>query len=161
MLDSDYQQHLGSLIASLDDAIELPLEMEGFFNESGPVASCANERRKSGRTRVRTTAIVVPQVWLPAFPRSPMPQLAYTKDFSKTGFGFIVHNQFYPGEVIRVLLATFWMEVRIRRCRRLGAHCFESGGELIRTRQPSADAFSFESPAKVGSPVSANTSALV
>ncbi|MEM8672064.1 MAG: PilZ domain-containing protein [Planctomycetota bacterium] len=148
MLDSDYQQHLGTLIKSLDDSIELPPEMSGYFQESGPITPCANDRRKSVRTRVRTRCVIVPQKWLPAFSRKPEPQLAYTKDFSKTGFGFLVPEQMYPCEEVRVILATFWMEVRIRRSRRLGDNCFEVGGELVRTNEPTMRAFNFDKPAK-------------
>jgi len=152
MLDSDYQQHLGSLIQSLEVTIQLPAEMSEFFKESGPIASCINERRKSVRTRVRTTGVLVPRRWLPACPRRPEPQHIYTKDFSKTGFGCLSSTQFYPGEIVRVLLATFWIEVEIRRCRRLGTDCFELGGELVQTRQPSAEAFNFAAPTAVASP---------
>lgn len=146
MLDSDYQQHLGTLIKSLEDEIELPPELSTFFDESGAITPLANDRRRSVRTRVRTRCIVVPEYWLPAFPRCEHPELAYTKDFSKTGFGFLFSHQLYPGEHVRVLLATFWMEVRICRCRRLGVSCFETGGELVHMRQPSEDAFDFDHP---------------
>lgn len=154
MLDTDYQQHLGSLIESLDVTIQMPADMNEFFQEKGPIASCINERRKSVRTRVRTTGVLVPQRWLPACPRRPEPQHIYTKDFSKTGFGCLSSIQFYPGEIVRVLLATFWMEVLIRRCRRLGTDCFELGGILVHTHQPSAEAFNFETPAAVADPSS-------
>ena len=141
MLDSDYQQNLGLLIRNVSSQIELPDDLARFFDESGPNSSFENDRRTSARTRVRTTCIVIPVVWLPAFPRSPEPQIAYTKDFSKTGFGFLLSNQLYPGEVFRVLLATFWMEVKICGSRRLGDHCFEIGSELLTTHDPSAEAF--------------------
>lgn len=146
MLDSDYQQHLGTLIKSLDDEIQLPLSLSKFFEETGPITPIANDRRRSVRTRVRTRCVIVPEYWLPAFPRCETPELAYTRDFSKTGFGFLLHKQLYPGEHIRVLLATFWMEVRITRCRRLGERCFEVGGELVHTNEPSEEAFDFDHP---------------
>ncbi|MDG2220501.1 MAG: hypothetical protein P8L85_03925 [Rubripirellula sp.] len=142
MLDSDYQQNLGQLIRNTSSEIVLPDELSRFFDESGPNSSFENDRRTAARTRVRTTCLVIPDVWLPVFPRQRVPQLAYTKDFSKTGFGFLNSDQLYPGEVFRVLLATFWMEVKVCGSRRLGKHCFEIGSELLVTHEPSADAFS-------------------
>lgn len=141
MLDSDYQQNLGQLIQNTSSRITLPDELSRFFDESGPNSSFENDRRNSARTRVRTTCLVIPDTWLPVFPRSPEPQIAYTKDFSKTGFGFLVSSQLYPGEIFRVLLATFWMEVKVCGSRRLGEYCYEIGSQLITTHEPSADAF--------------------
>jgi hypothetical protein len=91
--------------------------------------------------RVRTHGILVPQRWLPAFPRSAAPVAIYTKDFSKTGFGFVAHQQYFPGEHVRVILATFWMEIAVRRCRRLGPACYEAGGTLLERHDPSLEAF--------------------
>ncbi len=141
MLAQDYQHRLGLLIQSVPDKIELPVGYENFFGESGPTSSVENDRRSSVRMRVRTSGILIPRRWLPAFPRSTAPELIYTKDFSKTGFGFVTHQQYFPGEHVRVVLATFWMEIVIRRCRRLGPDCFEAGGTLLERHDMSLEAF--------------------
>ena len=141
MLVTDYQRRLGSLIQGVQNRILLPDGMQDFFNESGPTSPLPSDRRTSVRTRVRTRGVLFPRCWLPAFPRSPEPQAIFTKDFSKTGFGFLAHEQYFPGEQVRVLLATFWMEISIRRCRRLGPECFELGGMLIHRHDASLRAF--------------------
>ena len=141
MLVTDYQCHLGSLINSVPNRIQLPAGYEDFFEQSGPTTAIANDRRNSVRTRVRTRGIWIPRKWLPAFPRRATPQLIYTKDFSKTGFGFVADQQVFPGEQARIILATFWMEVAIRRCRRLGPDCYEVGGTLLARHDTSLEAF--------------------
>ncbi len=141
MLDTDYQRHLGSLIQGVPCQIELPEELQSFFEESGPMSVCENDRRRGVRTRVRTRGILIPTRWLPSMPRTTAPIAIYTKDFSKTGFGFLSDRQFFPGEEVRILLATFWMDIAVRRCRRLGECCYESGGSLLQQHDPSPGAF--------------------
>lgn len=142
MLDTDYQQRLGSLITNTANGIQLPQGHEDFFEQSGPGTAIENDRRRAVRMKVRTTGILIPRRWLPAFARQAKPKTIYTKDFSKTGFGCIADQQFYPGEQVRILLATFWMEILVRRCRRLGPVCYELGGTLLERHDPSLDAFS-------------------
>jgi hypothetical protein len=132
---------LGELIRSVPNKIQFPAGYEDFFEETGPTSFFESDRRSSARMRVRTSGILIPRRWLPAFPRVASPLAIYTNDFSKTGFGFIAHQQWFPGEHVRVLLATFWMEIAIRRCRRLGPGCFEVGGTLIEKHDESLDAF--------------------
>jgi hypothetical protein len=141
MLATDYQRRLGTLINDVPNEIRLPEGFEDFFDEKGPGPFCESDRRRGGRTRARTQGILIPRKWLPVFPRSVTPKLIYTKDFSKTGFGFLAHQQYYPGERIRALLATFWMEILIQRCRRLGPNCYESGGTLLEQHDGSLEAF--------------------
>ncbi|MCG8648791.1 MAG: hypothetical protein MI861_03100 [Pirellulales bacterium] len=141
MLDEGYTRLLASLIASLRCQIVLPPGQERYFEESGPIATYQNEMRSAVRTRVRARGILVPETQLPVIPRTIEPSVIFTKDFSKTGFGFVADRQYFPGEVVRVLLATFWMRVKIRRCGRTGPNCYENGGTLISNSEPSMDAF--------------------
>ena len=141
MLDGDYQLFLGKIMSSLSQQIRLPPECEDFFSQTGPTAPYPNDMRSSARTRVRTHGVLLPESPLPTFPREPEPIAIYTADFSKTGFGFVAAEQFYPGEDVRILLATFWMQVKIHRCRRLGESCYASGGTLSCHHDPSPEAF--------------------
>ena len=139
MLVKDYQHRLGLLIIVVQQ-IELPVGYENFFGESGSTSSVANDRRSTVRMRVRTSGILIPRRWLPAFPRRQR-QDDLHEGFLKTGFGFVTHQQYFPGEHVRVILATFWMEIVIRRCRRLGPGCFEAGGILLERHDTSLEAF--------------------
>ncbi len=141
MLDGDYQRLLGKIMSSLPQRILLPPDCEDFFSQTGPTAPYPNDMRSASRTRVRTHGVLLPESWLPAFPRDPEPIAIYTADFSKTGFGFVAAEQFYPCEEVRILLATFWMRVKIRRCRRMGDACYAIGGTLTSRHDPAAEAF--------------------
>ena len=141
MLGTDYQRRLGSLINSTATLIEFPDGYENYFEEQGPTTVIAGDRRRGLRTRARTVGILVPVECLPAFPRRATPSIIFTKDFSKSGFGFVADRQYFPGEQVRILLATFWMEINVCRCRRLSPACFEVGGTLHRRHDESLDAF--------------------
>tara|TARA_R110002049_G_scaffold27321_2_gene94303 strand:+ start:541116 stop:541568 length:453 start_codon:yes stop_codon:yes gene_type:complete len=140
MLGEDYPRLLGSLIQTLPQRIELPPGQEGFFQESGPCPSYDNEPRCGVRNRVRTRGLLTLESWYPALDRHPELMTIYTADFSKTGFGFVAPEQFFPGEVVRVFLATFWMRLTVRRCRRLGPNCYNCGGTLVDRHDPNEEA---------------------
>lgn len=144
MLDQDYQRSLKALSSQLANKIEMPEELDGFFEESGPAPVFDGDQRCAVRTRVRTVGVIYSEISLPVFQRSSDPCLIYTCDFSRTGCGFLASEQYYPGEVIRVLLSTFWMRVRVRRSRRLGPSCFEVGAVLQSQHEPTMEAFAFE-----------------
>jgi len=144
MLEENYRRRLERVIAKTPSAIEMPEGLNRFFEEKGPTPSCEDERRHESRTRVRTRGILIPETWLPAFPRNQQLALIYTKDFSKTGFSCLSHEQYFPEETVRVILATFWMQIRIRRCRRLSASCFELGADLLQQHAPSDEAFAVD-----------------
>jgi hypothetical protein len=141
MLGEDYPSLLGRLIAAAAKEIQLPKGREDFFQQSGPAPHYGGDQRTAARTNVRTTGLMIVERCLPARESMPKPSLIYTKDFSKNGFGFVAAREYYPGEVVRVLVATFWMRIRLRRCYRIGPNCFECGGILISQSEPSMDAF--------------------
>ncbi len=141
MLDEDYTLLLERVTSKLDRQINLPVDRDRFFAETGPTPSYPNDARAVARTNARTTGVLVSNQTLAFHPRSKEPMPIYTKDFSKSGFGFVAKQQYLPGESVRVLLATFWMLVAITRCNRLGPDCFECGGILISRHDPSKDAF--------------------
>lgn len=141
MLVEDYRPRVEELISSLPQRIQLPAGSEQFFDQTGALPTHADDVRLSVRTRVRTRGILIAERWLPSCERGREPIVIYTRDFSKKGFGFVADEQYFPGEVVRVLLATFWMRVTIRWSRRLGPTCFEVGSELLQRNDPSSNAF--------------------
>jgi len=140
MLGEDYPRLLGRLIQALPQRIELPPELEGFLEEGGLQPSYNNDIRRSARNRVRTHGLLLLQKTYPALDRQPQLMTIYTMDFSKTGLGFLTPEQFYPGEVVQVYLATFWVRVTIRRCLRLGRNCFTNGVTLLDRHDPDQEA---------------------
>ncbi|QDT06932.1 hypothetical protein K227x_53560 [Rubripirellula lacrimiformis] len=143
MLGEAYSRDLQVLITSLPQTIRLPPSHERFFELSGPSTPYENNTRRAVRTNIRARGVLVPEHSLHAVPRNPVPSTIFTKDFSKVGFGFIADQQYYPGEVVRAILATFWLRIEITQCRRIGDLCYECGGTLVSQHAPSPDAFSF------------------
>jgi len=140
MLGENYPSLLGRLMNHLSEDIVLPAGQAYFFAETGPHKSHVNDARHALRTRVRTRGLLMLESWYPSMNRLPVLQTIYTVDFSKTGFGFLAAEQFYPGEVVQVFLATFWMRITVRRCRRWGAHCYNGGGTLLDRHDPNDEA---------------------
>ena len=102
MLGEDYPRLLGSLIQTLPERIALPAELEGFFEESGPQQSYENDQRSGARNRVRTRGLLVLESWYPSMDRRPELMTIFTKDFSKTGVGFLApRTVFFPARSSR------------------------------------------------------------
>lgn len=131
MLDQDYSNKLCKLMDQTSWKIELPTRMEDFFQKNNHSHSMPSDRRGGQRMRARTRGVLLPEVQLPAFPREGKHIGIYTNDFSRNSFGIISPIQFWPEEVIRILLPTLWMSGRVVRVRYLGPHCFEIGCMLI------------------------------
>ena len=142
MLEKSYAQLLEELIHSLDWGIDLAEGRKAFLAEKGPVASSELLGRRAARMKARANGVLFYEKNLPAFPRSPEPIAIYTKDFSKSGVGFVAARQFLPEEVVRLILPTFWAQIRIARCTKRNDRCYNSGGVLISWHPPEVDAFS-------------------
>lgn len=141
MLGEHYPKLLATLIDRAAWSITLPETHRNFFTERGQAMSIASEQRNAGRMRVRTRGIMIYEGRLQAIARPRRCIGIYTGDFSHNGIGFIAPHQLFPGESVRILFPTFWMQVHVVRARRLGQRCFEIGGTLIRRCDPSEDAF--------------------
>jgi hypothetical protein len=124
MLDGHYSAILAELIQRLDWNIQLPPTLANFFEHRGPAPTMMGDARSAVRLRARTQGVLFPTGPLLAFPRQMVAIGIYTSDFSKQGFGFIAAEQFWPEEEVRVVLQTFWIKVRIVRCRYLGPNCY-------------------------------------
>ena len=141
MLEFNYSERLDSLIHNLDWHIQLPPDWVNFFEESGTCSSMASDERNNSRMRIRTRAVLRWETSLPSVPRGPEPVGVYIKDFSRRGCGLISPIQFYPEETVRILLATFWIRLKVVRVRHVGPSCYEIGLKLIEQNQPGPEAF--------------------
>ena len=65
----------------------------------------------------------------------------YTRDFSCAGIGLVSPIQLFPEERVRLVLPTFWLQMRIIRARRLNPLCYDIGGTLIRRYGATPNAF--------------------
>ncbi len=141
MLDSDYPRLLARLIAKTTWSITLPAGQENFFEETGLATSATIDLRRSGRVRLRTRALAVPDETLACLTRPKEVIGIYTMDFSRHGFGFVSERQFFPNERLRILLPSFWLTVKVVRARYMGPGFFEHGTTLVRRSDPSINAF--------------------
>ncbi|EMI15655.1 hypothetical protein RMSM_07420 [Rhodopirellula maiorica SM1] len=122
--------------------IQLPVELSDYFASNGEASnSFPTDERSNQRISIRTRGLLWSDVALPFCPRPNRPIGIYTRDFSRTGAGFLSSVQFFPEEELRVVLPTFWVRVRVTRVRRLGEACFEIGTILLHKYSPSLDAF--------------------
>ena len=141
MLGIDYSERLQELTQRISWQIQLPEEMSGFFQESGPMSSMQGDERRAARMRVRTRCLALSEVRLHAFPRPALPEGIYTTDISRHGVGFLSNHQYFPEEIVRLLLPAFWLTARVVRARRLGPKCFQVGARLVQRHDPSDEAF--------------------
>jgi hypothetical protein len=110
--------------------VELPPHLTHFFCEEGYLSTVHGEQRSIARLRVRSEAIIVSHS-MPFFATYEWRELKiYTKDLSKTGAGILSHIQHWPGETFWLLILGRRLLITVRRCRRLGPHCFEVGGSI-------------------------------
>jgi len=129
------------LIQNLDWRIQLPPDWDKFFKEAGICTSVAGDERSNVRMRIRTHAALHYETALPSVPRGAETVGVYIGDFSRRGCGLISPVQMYPEEIVRVVLATFWIRLKVVRARRIGPSCYEVGGELTQHNLPSPEAF--------------------
>lgn len=141
MLDFDYSAGFAALIRAIDWRIRLPPEWDVFFHEKGIASSCHADPRRHQRMNVRTPGLLWFERPLPAFPRDRSPVGIYTRDLSRRGLGLVTPMQLYPEEIIRAVLTTFWVEVRVVSCRRVSEACYIAGTELISQHAPGRAAF--------------------
>ncbi len=144
MLDFDYSTRLGELIKATPWDIELPHDWKDYFEERGEVPSYAGDDRNNQRLRVRTHGILFFEKSLPFCCRSTDPIGVYTRDFSRNGIGILSSIQLFPEEMVRVILPTFWIQLRVVRVRRVTSACYEIGCTLLHRNDPSNGAFVFE-----------------
>ncbi len=143
MLGFDYTNQFNELVDSIDWTIELPSAWENFFSERGECSSYSGYGRKNRRIKARSYGLMWFDEGWKLVNRPTHVVGIYTKDFSTRGCGFILPMQVYPEEVLRIILPTFWLTLRVARCYHVNEHCFEAGGVLIRQSGPSEDAFDF------------------
>ena len=142
MLEVDYSQRLNDLFAQVQWDIQLPDELSDYFANNGEASmSFPTDERSNQRISIRTRALLWSEVALPFRPRNSAPHGIYTRDFSRTGSGFLSAIEFFPEEELRVILPTFWVRLRVARVRRLGNCCYEVGTTLLQKYAPSDEAF--------------------
>ena len=65
-------------------------------------------------------------------PGQELQSLAIVRDISRNGIGLIAHQQWYPEQLIQLLLENANLDVRVARARRAGPFCFEVGLFIVK-----------------------------
>ena len=141
MLAVDYQAKLEQLLQSISWNIQIPEAWSGFFEDTGRPAVFADDQRHNQRIKIRTAGIMWFEKSIPIRPRTTDPLGIYTRDFSRKGAGFLSPCEIYPEEEIRIVLPTFWVQVRVARARRINSRCYEIGAVLLLQHEPDLNAF--------------------
>ena len=110
----------------------LPPELRTFYAERGYLCTNPHEDRRFARLNVRSQAHIrffPPPALLEASPiaNDQHQGTALVKDLSRTGIAILYHRQIFPGERFDVLLHGRAIDATAVRCRRVGAHCYETG----------------------------------
>ena len=146
MLAVDYQTKLEQLLHSMDWNIEIPVEWSDYFTQTGNPSIYTDDQRHNQRLKIRTCGAMWFEKSIPIRPRATLPVGVYTRDFSRHGAGFLSSCEIYPEELVRIVLPTFWMQLKVTRTRRLNKKCYEVGAVLLTQHDPDADAFCSSSP---------------
>lgn len=148
MLDFDYPTQFGELIQTVGWDIELPIEWRDYFEERGEIPAYDEDDRHNMRLKIRTHGAMWFEEGVPFRPRKSDPVGVYTRDFSRTGTGFLSAMELYPDETVRIALPTFWVQLKVVRVRRITSKCYEIGASLLRRHDVGPEAFGL--PAAVG-----------
>ncbi len=137
-------QAVERLWVKLGCRIQLPEDEAAFLAKRGPAPSLYHERRKYRRFFYRGKSILT---------RGGEHFAVYTKDVSR-GSILIVHaTQLFPRELVRLLLPNgSRLDLRIKRCRKVQANCFECGAEIEGILRDTLDEYSSLLDALAGSP---------
>ena len=130
-----------SLLHSLNWKIAIPEEWSDYFEVTGRPAVFADDQRLNQRLGIRICRVMWFEKSIPIRPRTNAPVGIYTRDFSRQGTGFISLCEIYLEEQVRIVLPTFWVQVRVARTRRINSRCYEVGAILLLQHDPDEKAF--------------------
>ena len=119
-------ESLGMLI-QLTDGLRLTLD-----SERGPTKTNLFELRGSSRFRCCGKCVVTLSPNSFQMPGQAAQSLAIVRDVSRKGIGLIAHQQWYPEQLLNLLLETATVEARVARVRRAGPCCFEVGLIIVK-----------------------------
>ncbi len=123
---------LERILEACQCSVELPAELDDFFEHSGPTGGSLAEQRRFPRVNLRTPAALRYRQTLHALPRAESWHKVFVKDISRCGVAFLHGEQLYPNERMALLMPDGTrLPVEVVRCRRLGARCYEIGVRFV------------------------------
>ncbi|MCE3019043.1 MAG: hypothetical protein ACK56W_16625 [Pirellula sp.] len=125
---------------SLKMKIQLTPDLTKSLEQRGTTEPNLFEARGSARFRCNATATAKLMASKMHIPNQDEDSLVIVKDLSRSGVGFISHQQWFPSQVIELTLATGKIHGRVARARRIAASCYEIGIEIAKFEQNAASA---------------------
>ncbi len=116
-----------SMLIQLTDGLRLTLD-----SERGPTKTNLFELRGSSRFRCCGKCVVTLSPNSFQMPGQAAQSLAIVRDVSRKGIGLIAHQQWYPEQLLNLLLENATVEARVARVRRAGPCCFEVGLIIVK-----------------------------
>ncbi len=115
------------MLVQLTDGLRLTLD-----SERGPTKTNLFELRGTARFRCcgKCVATLSPDSF--QLPGQAPKSLAIVRDVSRKGIGLIAHQQWYPEQMLNLLLENATVEARVARARRAGPFCFEIGLTIVK-----------------------------
>jgi hypothetical protein len=112
--------------------VTVPWPLDEFVSKTGLVATRDTDRRWFARLYYRMPIELHISQSLPAFDRRKKTVNTYSCDISRTGIGFLVDRELFPGETLHVKLPKVGKrKVRVMRCRRVCESCYEIGARFV------------------------------
>ncbi|MDX1962884.1 MAG: PilZ domain-containing protein [Pirellulales bacterium] len=113
-----------------------PWPLDEFLSKQGITVSKYDDRRQYARLYFRQPVTLEVTGGLPSIPRENDSIPTYCCDISRGGIAFLSPIELYPRETAILWLGNLGKKnVRIARCRRLAANCYEVGGTFME-REP-------------------------
>jgi hypothetical protein len=139
MLDRDYPQRLADLMSQAECRVEPPENWVDVQSRRGAQQTRLDERRRFVRFWFPTQCLLEIEPSLPAIPRQAGVSRVWTRDIARGGMSVLHFEQLYPGEQLRLWLASGRLECIVRRCRRHNPRCYEVGIEIQRIESCAGD----------------------
>ena len=121
------------LVESLEMRIQLTEVLsETLSSERGATSTNLFELRSTSRFRCNGKCVVSMSPGSYRMPVQELQSLAIVRDISRKGIGLIAHQQWYPEQLLDLLLESAKVEARVARVRRAGPFCFEVGLIIVK-----------------------------
>ncbi|MFO0921810.1 MAG: PilZ domain-containing protein [Pirellulales bacterium] len=134
-----------TLISQLPNKIELPRDLfEALSKERGVVDSTPFEARRSTRFRCSGTCIVEAEPGTRVYRRQELQSQGIVRDVSRSGVGVITHQQWFPGQRLRLRLEHATLVVEVARARKIASSCYEAGAIIVEHRRHEASTSSID-----------------
>lgn len=127
--EDDSRKLIEALWEQLGCAVDLAEDDAVYFAAQGFLPAAYTDKRRFRRIHFRDRAVLE---------HDNAHYAVYTKDICRSGVAFLHAHQLFPGDRVRLFLASgLVLSLVIRRSIQIRDQCFECGGELVATRRPS------------------------